>query len=124
MWHQPAFSNCQARFFSALFAEAGDKHYYFQIIIPATDMNKNTSLKKKTKKTSLSSLSFGCQWELRIVRMSCRFTPGSVTLDADVPKISIFCAADSILAHDTLLFFIYLLPFLSITYLIGSCTPP
>lgn len=37
--------------------------------------------------------------------MSCRFTPGSVTLDADVPKISIFCAADSILAHDTLLFF-------------------
>lgn len=73
-------------------------------------------------KTSISSLSFECQWELKIARMSCRFTPGSVMFDADAPRISIFCAAVSISAHDTLffcLFFnIYLSPsFLSISYL-------
>ena len=74
-------------------------------------------------KTSISSLSFECQWELKTARMSCRFTPGSVMFDADAPRISIFCAAVSISAHDTLffcLFFlnIYLSPsFLSISYL-------
>lgn len=72
-------------------------------------------------KTSISSLSFECQWELKIARMSRRFTPGSVMFDADAPQISIFCAFSlHFSSRHTLFFFlnIYLSPsFLAISYL-------
>lgn len=62
-------------------------------------------------KTSLSSLSLECQWELEMARMSSRFKPCSVMFDVDAPQRSISCAAGFFLAFLGLSFyFFFLLP--------------
>lgn len=55
-----------------------EKYYYFQIRFPATDMNKNTSWRRKKKKALLGSLSCRCQWGMKGAWPSCRFTNGSI----------------------------------------------
>lgn len=117
-----SFSDCEVRIF--FFPPGSVCESKRQALLAANYNPCHRHEQKYILKTSISSLSFECQWELKIAWMSCRFAPGSVMFDADAPQISIFCAAVSISAHDTFFFFLFYFfriylspPFLSISYL-------